>query len=130
LLFCFVTLGGAGHTGEDPTLVLDERCYMGSYYQFDWDRTLPAPLKEAVEKGCLDKGDLRTIEKLTKARLAFKNIDWEKEDWRDHAVVRFVCSNAGIQPAPQAERFMNAPPPPEGWASPGFDDRAWPRAAS
>jgi len=112
---------------DDSTLVLDERAYVRSYYQFDWDRMQPRALKEAVERDYLTKGDLRTLERLTKARLAFRKLDWEKEDWRDHAAVRFVCSNAGIQPAPEAERFMNRPAPPEGWAEPGFDDGGWPR---
>ena len=68
---------------DDAGLVLDERAYVRSYYQFDWDRMQPQALKEAVGKDYLTKGDLRTLERLTKARLAFRKLDWEKEDWRD-----------------------------------------------
>jgi len=115
----------AGATGDD-TLVLNERCYVRSYYRFDWDRICPGPLKDP-EEAFVNAGELRSLERLTKARLAHQGIDWEKVDWRDRAVIRFVCPNAGIRPAPKAERHMNAPPPPAGWAAADFDDRSWPR---
>ena len=119
---CAALAGPAGQTA----LVLDERCTARCYCQFDWDRISPAPLK-APRIEFTSQRELRGLERMTKARLAYRKIDWSRHDWRDHAVIRFVCPNAGIQPAPAAERYMNAPAPPPEWAQPDFDDSAWPR---
>jgi hypothetical protein len=128
LLGLCASLSGRAATRAAPAhVIFDERGYVRSYVQFDWDRLSPGPLKQAVDRKHLTRNEVRRIERLTKRRLAHLDIDWDQVDWRDRAVVRFVCSNAGIRPAPKAERFMNAPSPPANWAGLDFDDSPWPR---
>ena len=93
--------------GGEGTLVLDERVYFRHYYQRDWDVISPGSLKADGEK-LLGKRGMARVKRNVQRRLKHLNLDWSKIDWQDRAVVRFVCPNAGIQPAPEAERFMNS----------------------
>ena len=111
---------------DDAAPLVDESCYFRHYYQLDWDLISPAALKADGEK-MLGKGGMQRLEAQVKARLAHLKIDWAASDWRDRAVVRFACPNAGIQPSPEAEHFMNSPAPSSDWANVEFDDTQWPR---
>ena len=68
------------------TLILDESAYCRAHYRFDVQRLAPKALKAEGEEvlGAVLMGRLR---KGVQKRLASKNYDWQKEDWRDHVAV-------------------------------------------
>ncbi len=118
-------------------LVLDESAYWRLHVQFGPDRLDAAALKAEGEKLLGAEGVKRLrgkVERYNKAPFAppGQEIDLTKADWRDHALVWFPVGQGDSEraalncrpPAPSAS--LRAGPPAE-WASPDFDDSAWPR---
>src|SRR5262249_40811681 len=95
-------------------LVLDDTVYFRHYFQLDWDVISPEPLKADGDK-LLGKNVVTRLEREVKQRLDHLKIDWKTTDWRDKAVVRFACPNAGIRAVPESEQYMNSPAAPAGW---------------
>ena len=81
-------LGGGFCSAAEPAgkLILDESAYCRAYYQFDVQRLAPKPLKAEGEK-VLNPIMMGRLRKEVQKRLASKNYDWAKEDWRDHVTV-------------------------------------------
>ena len=71
---------------DSGTLILDESAYCRAYYRFDVQRIAPKPLKAEGEK-LLSPVMMGRLQKEVQKRLASKNYDWQKEDWRDHVTV-------------------------------------------
>jgi len=107
-------------------IILDESAYCRAYYHFGWDHVNARLLKERGEE-LLGKERLKKLERDTKRLLAPEGHDWAKEDWRDHAVVKYVTISHALADSAERLRASRTPPPPAEWARPDFDDAAWPR---
>ncbi|HUT33622.1 MAG TPA: glycoside hydrolase domain-containing protein [Planctomycetota bacterium] len=112
--------------GQEARLVLDESVACRAYYHFGWDHVNAQLLRQRGEE-ILGKERLKKLERETKRLLAHENHDWTKEDWRDHAVVRFVTISHALADSAERLRASRTEPPPAEWFRSDFDDAAWPR---
>ncbi len=107
--------------------ILDETCFGRQYVVFAVDRISPAKLKAEGAKVLGAKG-LAALKREVKQVRALMRKPWDEDKWMDEALVLFR-QNQAWQPAvhgPINVRAWTAPPPRD-WASPEFDDSAWPR---
>ena len=123
---CCVAAWAAGAGQDGGTLILDETAYCRAYYRFDVQRVAPRALKAEGEK-ILGANLMRRLRRQVHKRLASRNHDWTKEDWRDHAAVDVQYNSF----ARKNRVFINVGgvthPPAAGWRKPEFDDSTWPR---
>ena len=66
------------------------------------------------------------LRKDVKKRLASKNYDWEKEDWRDHVSVEVEYNSFARKNRVFLRVGSITEPPADGWIEPQFDDSTWP----
>jgi hypothetical protein len=111
---------------ESGTLLLDESAYCRAYYHFDVQRIAPKPLKSEGEK-LLNPIMLARLQKEVHKRLASKNLDWEKEDWRDYVTVEAEYNSFARKNRVFIRLGSITEPPAEQWRDFAFDDSAWPR---
>ena len=107
----WLALAASAPAAPGGKLILDESAYCRAYYQFGWDRVDARALKEQGEK-LLSRNRLRRLERETKRFLADRHIDWEKEDWRDHAVKRYIAISHTMEGSADRLRVSRTPPPP------------------
>ncbi len=118
--------GADAPAGGKGQLVLSESSYCRSYYQFGYDRIDAAALKAEGEK-VLGKGRMGRLEKDTKRLLRGRQIDWSQQDWRDHAVCRYVTISHTLEGSTDRLEATRTLPPPADWFGEGFDDSGWMR---
>src|ERR1035441_5007859 len=80
-----------GAEQDGGTLLLNESAYCRAYYQFDVQKIAPGALKAEGEK-ILGATLMARLPKEVQKRLASKNYNWQKEDWRDHVTVEVEYS--------------------------------------
>src|SRR5580704_16806544 len=85
-LACCAAARADGAGQNNGTLILDESDYCRAYYRFDVQRIAPKAMKAEGEK-ILGAGLSGRLMKDVQKRLASRNYDWQKEDWRDHLTV-------------------------------------------
>ena len=124
LWVCCAVAQGTGAGQDGGTLILDETAYCRAYYRFDVQRVAPKALKTEGEK-VLGNVLMGRLQASTQKRLASRNYDWTKEDWRDHAEVDVQFNSF----ARTNRVFLNVggvtDPPSDGWCKPEFDDSTW-----
>ena len=59
-------------------------------------------------------------------RLASRNFDWQKEDWRDHITVEVEYNSFARKNRVFIKVGSITDPPASGWLGPQFDDSTWP----
>ena len=116
----------AESAGQDSgTLILDESAYCRAYYRFDVQRIAPKALKAEGEK-VLGPNLMGKTQKEVLKRLASKNYDWQKEDWRDHVTVEVEFNSFARKNRVFIRVAGVTEPPADGWLGPEFDDSTWP----
>ena len=117
----------AASAGQDSgTLILDETAYCRVYYRFDVQRVAAKALKAEGGK-ILGAGRMRRLQRDVHKRLASRNYDWTKEDWRDHATVGVQYNSFARKNRVFLDVGGVTAPPAQGWRGPDFDDSTWPR---
>ncbi|MBM4034077.1 MAG: hypothetical protein FJ291_20175 [Planctomycetes bacterium] len=104
-----------GEEGADRSLVLSEGGWWRQCARFAADHVSPEALKREGQQ-LLGPAVLARAKKQTEDRLRQAGMDPSKTDWRDHVLVRMFFEHT----LPDA-----APPLPEGWMKPEFDDASW-----
>ncbi|NQT88743.1 hypothetical protein HQ560_18395, partial [bacterium] len=117
------TLVSAGQ--GSGTLILDESAYCRAHYRFDVQRIAPKALKAEGQK-VLGAKLMGRLQKEVQKRLASKNYDWQKEDWRDHATVDVEYNSFARKNRVFIRIGSITEPPADGWRGPDFDDSTWP----
>jgi len=121
---CAVAWAASG--GQDSgTLILDESAYCRAYYRFDVQRIAPKALKAEGEK-ILGATLMGRLPKQVQKRLASRNYDWQKEDWRDHVTVEVEYNSFARKNRVFITVGGVTEPPADGWRGPEFDDSTWP----
>ena len=116
----------AASAGQDSgTLILDESAYCRAYYRFDVQRIAPKALKAEGEK-ILGATLIGRLQKGVQKRLASKNYDWQKEDWRHHVTVEVEYNSFARKNRVFITVGGVTEPPADGWRGPDFDDSTWP----
>ena len=124
--FACCAVAWAGSAGQDGgTLILDESAYCRAYYRFDVQRIAPKALKAEGEK-VLGATLMGRLQKEVQKRLASKNYDWQKEDWRDHVTVEVEYNSFARKNRVFIRVGSITEPPADGWRGPEFDDSTWP----
>ena len=108
------------------TLILDETAYCRAYYHFDVQRIAAGPLKSEGAK-LLSPIMMSRLEKEVHKRLASKNLDWDKEDWRDYVTVEAEYNSFARKNRVFIRLGSITEPPADDWRGFEFDDSAWPR---
>ncbi|MGA2065768.1 MAG: glycoside hydrolase domain-containing protein [Thermoguttaceae bacterium] len=111
--------------GLNGTLILDESAYCRAYYWFDVQRIAPKPLKAEGAK-LLNPIMMDRLRKEVQKRLAPKNYDWEKEDWRDHVTVEAEYNSFARKNRVFIRLGSITEPPADPWRGLEFDDSTWP----
>ncbi len=119
------TARGQAGLPQGGTLILDESAYCRAYYQFDVQKIAPKALKAEGEK-ILGVNLMDKLQKEVQKRLASKNYDWQKEDWRDHVTVEVEYNSFARKNRVFIRVGGVTEPPADGWRGPDFDDSAWP----
>lgn len=114
---------GAGQDGG--TLILDETAYCRAHYRFDVQKVAPEALKAEGEK-ILGANLMGRLRKEVQKRLASRNFDWQKEDWRDHVTVEVEYNSFARKNRVFIRVGSITEPPAHGWLAPEFDDSTWP----
>lgn len=125
LACCAVAWADSAGQADSRTLILDESGYCRAYYRFDVQRIAPQALKAEGEKilGAPLMGKLRSE---VLERLAPKNYDWQKEDWRDHVAVEAEYNSFARKNRIFIRLEGITAPVADGWWGPEFDDSSWP----
>jgi hypothetical protein len=125
-LFACCAVAWAGSAGQDGgTLLLDESAYCRAWYRFDVQRIAPKPLKTEGDK-LLGAALMDRLQKETQKRLAPKNYDWQKEDWRDHVTAEVEFNSFARKNRVFIRVGSITDPPADGWRGLEFDDSTWP----
>ena len=114
---------GAGR--DSGTLILDESACCRAYYRFDVQRIAPKALKAEGAK-VLGATLMGKLQKEVQKRLAAKNYDWQKENWRDHVTVEVEYNSFARKNRVFIRVGGVTEPPADGWLEPEFDDLTWP----
>ncbi|HUT31960.1 MAG TPA: glycoside hydrolase domain-containing protein, partial [Planctomycetota bacterium] len=112
---CLLLAHANVRAAADRSLVLSEEGWWRQCCRFAADRVSADILKREGAQ-LLGPTCLQRIRKQTEDRLRQAGVDPSRVDWRDHVLVRMFFENT----LPDA-----APPPPDDWMMPGFDDSSW-----
>ena len=128
VIAAFAVLAATFARAAEPegTLILDESAYCRAYYHFDVQRLAPKPLKAEGAK-ILNPAMLDRLRKEVQQRLASKQYDWEKEDWRDHVTVEAEYNSFARKNRIFVRLGSITEPPADEWSGLEFDDSTWPR---
>ncbi|HLX64044.1 MAG TPA: glycoside hydrolase domain-containing protein [Planctomycetota bacterium] len=115
-----------GAEQDRGTLIINESAYCRSFYQLDVQRIGPKALKAEGEK-ILGATLMNRLEKQVKKRLASKNYDWQKEDWREHVTSPVEYNSFARKNKVFLTVESITQPPADAWRGLEFDDSTWPR---
>ena len=124
-LECAAVAGETGAAQDSGTLILDESAYCRAYYRFDVQRIAPKTLKAEGQK-ILGNALMDKLQAEVQKRLASRNYDWQKEDWRDHATVDVEFNSFARKNRVFITVGGITEPPVDAWRETNFDDSTWP----
>ena len=112
LLICVTARAASAQSGN---VILDETAYCRAYAQFGCDRVSPAMIRKEIRENTLSKRDILRL----RGRRRSEDDKWQDSVYQSYAWLQYGGSRD------EADRYTDTPPPPSGWAAPGFDDTRW-----